>query len=286
MTDTDLRDLLREQRRHEPAFLLDPHATIRAGRRRALVRTSAAGIATAAAVGALATVGVNSLSAGGEDPAPAATEVASEATPSPPASTPASPTPVRPREALSDYITALAASTYGPLVPAAGEPELHVSAPSGPVAESDPRAQEFVAVVVSPDKALVLRRSGQEVSSLGTDDTCELAAQYFTSCTFEPGAEGGYLLQSVGPASAPKRGGSVRLLTDDDLRRVDESDVFFRRTVAFETAEGEMAAADELVRAATAAEAEDEWRLTPEQLLSLAQDPGLAAYDLPNRPWR
>ena len=64
-----------------------------------------------------------------------------------------------------------------------------------------------------------------------------------------------------------------------------ESEIFFRRGVSRETADGTTVTVTEFVHASTVAEAADEWRLSVDQQRELVEDSGLTAYRMPHEPW-
>ena len=275
MTDLDLRDALRQQRQHEPAFLLDPDATIRTGRRRRQVRT---GVATLAVIGAVGAYGAFGLPDGSRTTDGGVAGGIEAATPPPPTAA------ANPDQPLDDYIARLAAEAYVG-VPGAGAPEVTIVSPAGAVPADDPTAQSFGAKVDAGDRILLVVRLGRPADGVGPDNLCETSTSLYVACTDDVQADGSYLLESVGRASAPGSDNTFLMYHPTRSKGVD-APVYFRRAVLLESPDGNLTAVDEFTRADTLQEAEGEWALSSGALRDLAADPGLAAYDLPHAPWR
>lgn len=274
MTDLDLREVLREQRQHEPAFLLDPGATIRTGRRRRHVRT---GVATLAVIGAVGAVGALGLLDGSRTTERGGAGGSEVATPPPPTAA------ANPDQPLDEYVASLAAGAFEG-VPGARAPEVTIISPTGAVQADDPTAQSFGAKVDAADRILLVVRLGRPADGVGPDDLCETSPSLYYTCTDDVRADGSYLLESVGRASAPAADNTFRMYHPTRSKGVD-GPVYFRRAVLLETPDGNVTAVDEFTRADTLQEAEGEWTLSASELRDLAADAGLSEYDLPHESW-
>lgn len=270
MTDQNLRTLLLDRIDHEPPFTMDPHAAVRAGRRR---RHLQSGLIAAALAGIVGVGGTLALTGGASDDRTDAPDVSVADDPTA--------TTSQPDQPLGGYLGQLSAAGYGDAVAGLGAGQLTVmSASGGEVTPEDTSAQSFDVRYQSGARMVVLGRKGRPAGPVTS--ICANTSATTDTCEEQTLADGSLLFEAVGPVSMPSAKGTYRMYTPDDVAQGRPDDLFYRHWVALVSPEGFYTFGGEFVRADSLAQAQSAWTVPAETIEELVQDDGLNAYDLPH----